>query len=379
MFMKCKLSKYIQLSEPLDDKNDLRSERIIYSTRTGKGIKVTNYVVALLENEEYDDIPDRLYTILMYHEIIIPADENELDLVIQRKYLTSVDEQLRRHNIWVHDREETAFFIESWFPKAEARRELIVSIEVADAQRGIRHLTIMLDRLSSPDVGAHAIDVDLIITTLQVGALVEHLPLNYPPFQRVSFHFKADGRLLPDYLTALIRLLRRVEYLRFMPVAVELRPVNLSSEEFTKVTRQLSELATIPNVQLFIELLTAAGNTNQELLWIIALQQAGVDAKFIPAVDQHFFIIAPTATDPIEYRDESQRRIEETAAKERCFYSAEFSKKIAEGHLICSRCVYLPLCGGSPEKMESDQLCPSFTHNFMKKVEYMYQFALQNH
>ena len=376
--MKCKLSKYVLVSEPLDGQADLRSERIMYSTRTGKGIKVTNYVVSLLQQEDYDDIPDRLYTILMYHEIIIPDDENELDMVVHRKQLTSVDEQSRRHNLWVHDQEETTSAIKNWFPKADVRRELVLNIEVADAQRGMRHLTLMLDRLDLPDVGAFEIDINLSITTLQVGALVEHLPLNHPPFQRVSFHFKADGQLLPGYLTALISLLRQVKYLRSMPVAVELWPDNLSSEHLAGVTRQLSELTTVFGVQLFIELLPAAGNTNQELQWIIALQRAGVKAIFIPVADQHYFTMATTPITLIEYREESQFRFGEMEARERRFYSAEFSRKIVEGHIICSSCVYLPLCGGSPEKMANDQRCPSFTHNFMKKIEYMYQFELQN-
>jgi|GEM_PF-4384695 len=70
--MHFKLSRYVLIFDPLYQKDDIRTERIVYSTRTGKRIKISNYAVSLISNREFLEIPDRLFTILMYHEIIVP-------------------------------------------------------------------------------------------------------------------------------------------------------------------------------------------------------------------------------------------------------------------------------------------------------------------
>ncbi|UOQ72924.1 hypothetical protein [Hymenobacter cellulosilyticus] len=55
------------------------------------GITISNYVWSLIEAGNFTAIPDNLFNVLMYHELIVPADEDELEEVITRNQLMALD------------------------------------------------------------------------------------------------------------------------------------------------------------------------------------------------------------------------------------------------------------------------------------------------
>src|SRR5690606_17655989 len=72
---------------------------MLFSTRKGMGITVTNYLLNILEAGQFESIPDHMFNILMYHEIIVPADENEFEEIVQRKTAAALDARLNEITI----------------------------------------------------------------------------------------------------------------------------------------------------------------------------------------------------------------------------------------------------------------------------------------
>ncbi len=90
--MDLKLSKYVLFSEPLDTNNGPTGKRIIFSTRKSMGISVTNYVVDLVKASNFAILPNNLFNILMFHEIVVPEDQIETEEILKLKGLTGEDE-----------------------------------------------------------------------------------------------------------------------------------------------------------------------------------------------------------------------------------------------------------------------------------------------
>ncbi len=62
--MRFKLSNYCIVSDAISLES-AQSEKIIFSTRTGKGISISRYILELVQNSCFDSIPDKVFTILM--------------------------------------------------------------------------------------------------------------------------------------------------------------------------------------------------------------------------------------------------------------------------------------------------------------------------
>lgn len=73
-----KLSYYSIVSEPLDTS----AKRIIYSTRTGKMLVVSDYCYQCLSNDSIDIIPKSIQEKLIQEKLLVPKNEIEIETVI---------------------------------------------------------------------------------------------------------------------------------------------------------------------------------------------------------------------------------------------------------------------------------------------------------
>src|SRR5438045_2613542 len=94
--MDFKMSTYV-ISSALESGDRPGSQVLIYSTRTGTALKITKYVLALLHAGAFAQLPDKLFIVLMYNEIIVPGQENELATIVRRKVLSAAN-QVQKKN-----------------------------------------------------------------------------------------------------------------------------------------------------------------------------------------------------------------------------------------------------------------------------------------
>lgn len=90
--MKYKTSKYLIFSDILDDTQE-ESKRIIYSTRGGEAIVVTDKIYnSIISNNFYDLSPTILQELFKF-EILVPEKENEFETVLEQNIEAEKDDK----------------------------------------------------------------------------------------------------------------------------------------------------------------------------------------------------------------------------------------------------------------------------------------------
>lgn len=88
-----KLSFYSVLTDVIDiNAND--PKRLLYSTRTGREIVVSDSIVQLLLNEQFEMIPDNILFLFLQMEILVPKTEIEFDELINQNELSLKDSKV---------------------------------------------------------------------------------------------------------------------------------------------------------------------------------------------------------------------------------------------------------------------------------------------
>lgn len=416
--MKIKFSKYVVISGPLDDADDIKTERIVFSTRTGKGIKITNYVISLIQAGEFSAIPDRLFTILMYHELIIPADEDELDIVLKRKTLTAVDILKKGTSLLVTGAPPPggvtfSSLLQQQLNSAAKNNEglplriffHIASIKkMSDRIEQVRNMVAADPALSNTEV-----KYELVITDEQVQDLLDFLPLRNPYFSKLRCSFAAPGKagankLLNEYVDRLTNVLKVNQAIREVPVQCSLLLTEASLSPEMPDMKKLAGLTACSNLNLSVHIPgTALKNKavkleklESELLFQLSANRIRADFRPVPDCKYHAALTwkeigseldTPLLTLPAKYIQDLETGFEDfyLAGRQELepvmgkFYDAEFAAKIMGNGLPCSTCIFLPMCGGRADKERgTDTDCPVFIRNFMPKVKYMYNFSLEN-
>jgi hypothetical protein len=420
--MEIKLSKYIVISEALGAPDDPRTERIIFSTRTAKGIKVTNFAIDLIQSGRFDLLPDRLFTIFMYHEIIIPACEDETETVIQRKLLTSKDIAAAVVSVLIDAaKEPVTGFSERLSRQLEAltaERMLTagfspltvqISLLINDYDHGFTLLEQIQSLLKTAAWGQAAdTDLQLIIDNRQLSRLAEYIPLNNTGFNRINFLYDdsltADADSLAAYLVQLAGEMQQGPALAKIPAGLWLHLHPGQSVNVTLYINVFKRLAANRNLKIHIcfasggDIAAEKKLQQQEFEFIQTLSRNGIQVHFLPIPDNRYRA-ENHITPPYKAPANGILNISNIAPKEnnlfagelftslpgvkdnelRLFYSGEFAGIIRSGSSMCTSCVYLPLCGGRVNKLPgTTEGCPSFTRNFIKKVQYMYNFSLES-
>lgn len=73
-----KLSYYVIFSEPLNSEK----KRVLFSSRTGKSLVITNICYECLSNGFFNEIPEMIFDRLKSIKAIVPSDENELQSIV---------------------------------------------------------------------------------------------------------------------------------------------------------------------------------------------------------------------------------------------------------------------------------------------------------
>jgi hypothetical protein len=412
--MKIKQSRYIVISDSLDNKNDLKSEKIIFSTRTGKGIKISNYVIDLINQGSFTLIPDRLFTILMYHEIIVPEEENELELIVSRKLLTAIDILKQQISLLIKGdvKNDSDLF------SKELKK---VTSFIVDKNLFISHINVCLsiDSFSRDFINfehcKQFIDSDealqkcniyyeLLITNLQISNLVEFLPISNPKFNKIIFNFKSSSSKniafdLGLYLTNLLSIIKKSNYLNNFPIDCYFYFDKFLNKIKTNFIEEFKKLSLSENINLFFYF--PRGNSKMEnetlesleLEFLTILSQNKIRATFFPYPEityfdkqtetkkfTNFLINISENRSPVSLLSPEDILFFSTSLNQshkKIFYDFDFAKNITDGVSQCSNCVYLPMCGGRLEKKSNtDADCPVFIRNFMTKVKFMYNFPI---
>jgi uncharacterized protein len=85
------LSRYIVLTDLIDEESSSDPSRLLYSTRTGKTITIKDRVLQAISSGDFSQLENKHLISLMHAEIIVRKDEDEFAEMLQRNKLAVAD------------------------------------------------------------------------------------------------------------------------------------------------------------------------------------------------------------------------------------------------------------------------------------------------
>jgi hypothetical protein len=385
--MSFKLSKYITVSDPLDQEDTPKSLRMIFSTRKGMGITLTNYVWTMVAAGNFDMLPDHLFNILMFHEMIIPADEDELEEIIVRKLCMAGDARHQEVDVCIDVTLTTDSAFADTFngllqglvdTRDQAFRKTL-KVTVPDAGRGnALRVAQFVDEIVDAHCPGDMIDVQYCLVfddapSIQEAQLYETI---LPQVARVVFAFDHIASI-QSATQALIQTREVIGQPAWQTIVTDVRVPWMDDASILRaLAAPLKALALHKNARIYPTVEDDGAGTEDALLQY--LRRLELHLNLLPGTSCTYLkrSDAGIASGVQEYAGEdllfspSNAR----ARMDRRLYDNAIVEQLRAHAIACATCTYLPMCGGQVDKRPGDDSCPVFVHNFGEKVRLKYAF-----
>jgi hypothetical protein len=381
--MEFKTSQYILISDPLSGQaDDLTSKRMIFSTRKGMGVTVSNYLLQLLESRQFELIPDAMFNILLFHEIIIAADEDELTEIVMGKRMIVKSDEI---TVGVGFREKS--FSEkldkatSLFDKMRSDLKLIKLEVNVESFLQINPIVNALNEAAGSNIAAN-VEIQASVICL-FSADIYDSDLKTGRIKLTEFHL-------------LVTDLQRSQAVCEWASAFVARPENSGVKLHIDIIFKGNDIADHHAHLLMINALQGievkfcyAGNdeglnASDEKNILRSLSSIALPYDLIPPVSRTFYSPIPASKfvgDDYQM-DKTMASInmvgDEKGYFMKRYYDDEIVSELLRRDTACSNCVYMPLCGGRLNKSQEHALdCPGFISNFIEKARLKYKIPLE--
>lgn len=341
--MDLKLSKYLVISDLMSDPTTGEVYQILYSTRRGMGIKLTEQGSAFVLTKRFDLLPDRLFTILMYHEIVVPEDEDELQEVIATKKLLRQDRLEKLQESVLTQKEEVA----AWVTESQSKNPVdhVVHLVCVSLMQAME----IRDQIENtlPNEWRKQMSYAIHIAALASRELEDCLPLSPDRIESLHITIKPENRLVIQYL--LDGLQERQDL--SLPIHLHLQEGQYDEATFADLDRLMS------HKEVALSVIPTEDNKANVLEWVIERQ--------------HQSIVLPQGNDSHYWQlgKDDPREVFAPSKSKAVGYDDEIERALHEGKLSCCECTFLPLCGGNIQNRKGkEQSCPTFIKNFMGRT-----------
>ncbi|CAL1517706.1 hypothetical protein [Chitinophaga sp. MM2321] len=377
--MQFKLSKYVYISPPIDGKEEPSAKRMLYSLRKGMGVTVTGYALQLVREGNFAAIPDGLFSTLMYHDLILPADEEELEEIVIKNQLAAADMRANEYSVRLTCEADIVpllpvLQIREWLqaatPPAIKKKQLRITLEARNLEAAGGQVEAVHDQVDKAGLLASCQPV----FQLESGTCTNW---DYPEQILSATTIKLDHIILQPEV---IREAHTAIRMHDMLLALEEKLISgslLAAVNFHITVTVTSEYETL--LPLLMKSLTALRRYRQVTL-LVQLSQEEQEStgtfflkekellKYLDA--QGLFLNLLPVKLPCEYRKGDNGTHH---------YDPGMVASLLTGKSFCATCSYLPLCGGEIDKQEGyNDNCPAFIHNFPEKVYLKYNIPLSS-
>jgi hypothetical protein len=384
--MRFKLSNYCIISDAISSESP-QSERIIFSTRTGKGISISRYILELVQNSCFDSIPDKVFTILMYHEIIVPEEEDELFMVVNKKLLTANDTICHHKLIQIYPNLTTEIQVQEKLLKYRSINcEIRVSIFINEnIELGLSQMRWAKTFLDNNNANEQNIIFELNFFSIEISSLINLLPLNNFGINSINFIFRSDIQSASMYLKSLTSCAKIHSYLQEINNEVF---IIFSHDQYNELVDCIPLINSQPIFPFKLNIVPILIHDFDQFDYLEKsilrkLKESKIQMRFIPEMDFKYTSVEKIDSYEIGINTFGRLGIVDfdllnrpkiTKQLSRLFFDDVFAKIILNQEIKCGKCIFLPLCGGRIDKSKKDDSdCPSFIRNFMDKVKYHYR------
>lgn len=374
-------------------KDSPQDKVVLYSLRKSMGVTITKFAKDLLVNGEYTQLPDNLFNIFMYHELVVPEQEDERGELLHQLLLRSED---------IKQSEITCLLPLTEYPETRVKNiQEEVSRKFIGAKRYInKKINLHLH---------HDTLMEAVEPSVQVSSEIEEMGL--PAYigvnkRLISFGLGGSAQDLLAQLTSSniyyndIKLILRggqeninstslfdqLDQLRILlsqslsdvvgrwEVVLVLSASQISNlHEYTDLLQTVAGKATMSMV---IDHRISAEHHQQYILeersLLQKLDELSIGFNMIPAPSQRVNEglsgeqLLLRINDPILHIDLGKDGWE---ISERPLSDKEWVSKIEKEESPCASCKFLFVCGGNHHKHAlHDNNCPSFIHEFHNKA-----------
>lgn len=347
--MRLKLSKYLVVSDKFVKKGTSEEVRIMFSTRRGMGIQVTEAGYQVIITSAFEHLSDRLFTVLMYHEIIVPENENELEEIVANKVLRTLDkketefcytinsaDQISQLKAKLQCKQGSNTLVELSTNSITSSMELKIQIcsEILSESRKDLKFSIGVRNLIASDFreGMPLVTNDLTLLNVIYD---EHFSL---PFSKQLKDLQEAFRIRSD-----VRL--------HINIGIHAALLN---EDSIPILKQMTNLN-------YIKLFLVPGSTQSERQLLKKMADNELRISVLPD--------ATVSTYWTSAKGEKSHLFFAPTDSKRKDYDRQMAKELQNGTLKCEDCIYLPMCGGHKKMtLNSDLKCPDFTKWFSERI-----------
>jgi hypothetical protein len=370
--LELKVSNYIVIPEATSA--DISEKRIIYSTRTSMGVMLTTYVVNLLCERQFQQLPNNIFNILMFHEIIVPEDEDELSDMVRRKVLHNETHGLQQSLL-----AESRYMNESGY-----REELQSKLHHASRDK----ITIVIDDRFKKEFFIQAEKsrscLREIVTPIEPASALVVISNDVSTLVLPEWISSAtvvwDINLMMDWRKGLDAFRLNISKgERSIPVTLHIlfdEAILTTTESFSSMTSPvgISNLCIICGIRRQRHHSFDQWKMYEQQL-IQRLKENKISLNLLPEPQTRYHVngkqnghkLHLENCDLILFDDDYE-------IMARPFFGEPWAQQLMERNTSCSRCQFLPMCGGNPHHIENvNEECPEFITAFSDRISLKYK------
>jgi hypothetical protein len=358
------------------------SKKVMFSTRRGMGIMLSDHVTGLVNDGKFDEIPSNIFNILMFHELIVPKDEVEVNEIKNRNVLLNKDDELKRIKLVVDiDRNKLDF------PNVEnIEQNLINGID-----RGIKDFAICIVgknedylRESSLKNLKYSIEErnekarckftqvviiggnDTIDEFADIGESIVVILRSFECKTEEQFNSKIDF---------IQHLSGRAKH--YTSIEVWLIIDGLSLSFLSNELGTLNKLNSLSNVRVKLSTHTILSEEKTEILLKVLQALSEKQSHFNllpdPTLSSRGLFERSNSLVSLEFCD-IYFKGDYYSVKKRSPFSTDYIHLLSKSGSRCLECIYLPMCGGTivAEEDKNANYCPEFIEHIDKRIKLKY-------
>ncbi len=368
--MKFKISSYVVYSEPMEAERPEKRKRVVFSTRTCQGLVMTEFLLEKIIRGETDVIPMDIFMKLTSSEIIVPHQEDEREVVWQRRHAD------------LKDREVNRIFI---LPN---RNDFYEKLKKYINDNRLHSITFLLQIRPENEV-----DIDSIIH--QLNLITEGIEFKIKPF----LNLPEVTDIFFSYLISSPFVSEMELNIGDLPYQNNLSTVQHCLEEARKNNKQITFRMMVLNryedrLDDFFRMLSLYKEdcfllferhpqverkkfAEMEVYFLTILKRLGIKTQYLPVWSPGVYSIAETFVPICNVGHSDSRSILLSESRLMLFTqpSAGEVNEVTSGETPCSECFALPVCGGASIeawRLAGENICPSFIENLPERAKLFY-------
>jgi hypothetical protein len=338
------------------------------------GVMLTTYVVNLLRDRQFQQLPNNIFNILMFHEIIVPEDEDELSDIVRRKVLQNNTPEFQQSLFIESKHLDESDYLEELKSKFHHAFRDEITIVIDD--RFKKDFFIQAEKtrsylgeiIAQPEPASTLAVITTDISTLVLPEWISSATVVW------------DTNVMMDWTKSLDAFRLNISKgERSFPVKLHI----LFDEEILTTTERFSSMtSSISSRNLTIVCGVRRREHHSFDQWkmyeqqlIQRLKENKISLNLLPEPQTRYHLNGNQNGHKLHLENGDLILFDDDyEIMARPHLGEPWAQQLMEKNTSCSRCQFLPMCGGNPHHVENlNEECPEFITAFSDRISLKYK------